>query len=224
VSRSALLAAAGDAEIVLSWGHPNGLAFGTSAEAEANLGFWLDFAKKLGSRLVRIVVGGPALRGAEPVGVQIARTIDPLKRVATRAAKLDLALAVENHGDLTTVELAHLLTMADQPHVGICLDTANVLRLGEDLDRVCEEVGELTRMIHLKDIEPPAQAADPIAGPCSVRYGEGAVPLEPALDALSTPIDAGAPVLLEIGQVRPGDDELELLATGMSWLHARAAA
>ncbi len=35
-------------------------------------------------------------------------------------------------------------------------------------------MADRVQMVHLKDIESPAGVTDPIAGPCSVAYGEGA--------------------------------------------------
>jgi len=83
---SALRDAAGGLEIVPAWGHPEGLAYGARPEAVADLLAWLDVASALGVALVRIVVGGPALRGVEPFAVQRDRTRAPLRAAAHAAA------------------------------------------------------------------------------------------------------------------------------------------
>lgn len=208
--------AAGERQLAFSWGHPEGLAFATRPPARADLLAWLPFAAEAGAELVRIVVGGPRLRGTEPLRARISRTAAPLAEAAERAAELGIGLAVENHGDLTIAELIALLDHAAHPNLGICLDTANVARLGERLPEACAAAASRVRMIHLKDAE--LTAADPVAGPVSLPYGSGKLPLEAALRALAEPIAAGAPVCLEIGQVRPGDDEVRLLESGMRWL------
>jgi sugar phosphate isomerase/epimerase len=218
--RAALRRAAAGRALVLCWGHPEGLAFGRRPHAEADLVAWLDVAAALGAGLVRIVVGGPALRGAEPVAAQLARVAPVVRRCADAATRRGLDLAIENHGDLTTVELTELVCAVDAPNVGVCLDSSNALRLGEDVVPACAAIAPLVRMVHLKDVEAPAEAIDQVAGPCSVPYGEGVMPLAEIVDALAAPIAAGAPVCLEIGQVRPGDDELELLESGVAWVRA----
>ncbi len=165
---------------------------------------------------MRIVVGGPRLRRAEPIEAQIARTVAPLRRHSEHAAGLGLELAVENHGDLTIAELTLLLERVGEPNLGICLDTANVVRLGEQLPEACAMAAPRVKMVHLKDTA--AGTFDPIAGPPSAPYGSGTLPLEQALQALASPLAAGAPVCLEVGQVAQGDDELALLASGIVWL------
>ena len=59
----------------------------------------------------------------------------------------------------------------------ICLDTANALRVGDDPVEAAALLAPLTRMVHLKDVEPLDRVVDPVAGPCSVPYGEGVVPI-----------------------------------------------
>ncbi len=47
------------------------------------------------------------------------------------------------------------------------------------------------------------------------------IPLEAVLDALAAPIADGVPVCVEIAQLRHGDDELELVESGVRWLRDR---
>jgi sugar phosphate isomerase/epimerase len=214
----ALRSAAGEMELVVEWGHPEGLAFGTRPEEEPDLMRWLDRAHALQARLVRIVVGGPRLRGTEPVAAQMARTVPPLRRSADRASELGLDVAVENHADLTLSELAQLLAAVDRRNLGICLDPANAMRLGDDPPAMGDEVAALVRMVHLRDVEPLERVSDPVAGPCTVPFGAGIVPLAAILDRVPP-----SPVLVEIGQVRPADDELALVAGGLDWLRRARA-
>jgi len=104
----------------------------------------------------------------------------------------------------------------EEETLGICLDTANVVRLGEDLVDACAAASPRVLMVHLKDTD--GVVADPVAGPVSVPYGSGVVPLKEALAALGGAIRREAPVCVEIGQVGPEDDELELVASGVEWL------
>ena len=119
-------------ELILAWGHPDGLAFGRDSGRLGELMGWLSAAHQLGCRLMRIVVGGPALRHTEPLAAQIERTVGPLRIAASRAAEYGISLAVENHGDLDSSELDTLIASAASPNLGVCFDSANAVRVGED--------------------------------------------------------------------------------------------
>lgn len=221
VDAGAFVAAAGDVELMLSWGHPNGLAFGQDSAAVDDLLAWLDVAAELRSTTIRIVVGGPSLRLAEPVEHQIARTVEPLRLVTARAAELGLHVAIENHADLTARELVDLIERVGAPNLGVCFDTANAIRVGDDVVEAAGVVAPHLRVVHLKDVESPAGVTDPVAGPCSLPYGQGVIPLDEVLDALAAPIAGGVPVCVEIAQLRHGDDEFELVESGVRWLRSR---
>jgi hypothetical protein len=72
-------------------------------------------------------------------------------------------------------------------------------------------------MVHLKDCEAP-NGGDPVAGPRSVPFGEGVVPLREVLGVLP----ADALVCVEIAQLGPGDDERRLVRQGVDWLRSLA--
>jgi sugar phosphate isomerase/epimerase len=75
-------------------------------------------------------------------------------------------------------------------------------------------------MVHLKDVEPITAETDAVAGPRSVPYGTGVVPVEAVLDALGR-FDGF--VCVELGQLGPGDDERALVAASVAWLRAYAS-
>jgi sugar phosphate isomerase/epimerase len=214
-----LLDAAGSLELVVAWGHRHGLEYGASPAALGDLFAWLERAPALGCRVVRCVAASPAFRGRAPVAEQIARTVEPLVAAAARARQLGLRLAIENHGDLRAAELLELVERADDEALGVCLDTANLIRVGDDPAEGAALLAPLTLMVHLKDVEPITPDTDPVAGPCSVPYGEGVIPVEGILATLR---DAGFDGLacVELGQVASGDDELALVAGGVAWLRA----
>ena len=209
--------AAGSLELVLAWGHPHGLEFGASPEALGDLLDWLELAAALGCGLVRCVAASPRYRGLEPVADQIERTVQPLRVATARARELGLGLALENHGDLRAADLLELVERVGDETLVICLDTANALRMGDDPLEAAALLAPLTRMVHLKDVEPLDRVVDPVAGPCSVPYGEGVVPIREVLETLT---EAGFDGLacVEIGQVAAGVDELELVESCVRWL------
>jgi sugar phosphate isomerase/epimerase len=79
------------------------------------------------------------------------------------------------------------------------------------------------RLVHLKDCEPLETVTDPVAGPRSVPYGSGVVPVAAVLDVLDQAGFASL-VCVEIAQLGPGADERALVADGVRWLRARERA
>jgi 3-oxoisoapionate decarboxylase len=218
----ALADALGSLELVFAWGHPHGLEFGASPEALRSLLDWLDLAAGLGCRLVRCVAASPRFRGVEPVADQIERTVGPLTVAAARARELGLALALENHGDLRAADVLELVERVGGEALVICLDTANALRVGDDPVEAAALLAPLTSMVHLKDVEPLDRVVDPVAGPCSVAYGEGVVAIE---EILTTLREAGFDGLacVEIAQLAPGSDPLQLVESCVEWLRDYAS-
>ncbi len=146
-----------------------------------------------------------------------------IPRAAMLAAAADVAeavgvqLAVENHGDVTTAQLLSAIRRADRPGVlGVCFDTANALRVGEDATAAARAVAELTVMVHLKDVA-PFDPRPSVTGPCSVAYGTGVVPIDDVLAVLASAGFEG-PVLVELGQLGPGVDECALVEECLDWL------
>jgi len=215
IDRGALGSVGEQVELVLAWGAPNGLEFGRREDALDDLVAWIELAAAVGCRLMRIVLGGPALRGVESPAAQVARSIAPVRAAARHAARHGVELAVENHGDIATEHLSILLECVAAENLGLCFDTGNAVRLGEDPVETARRIAGRTLMVHLKDVESPERALDSVAGPCSVAYGEGVVPVEAILEALAEPIDRGSPVCVEIGQLPPGADELRMVADGV---------
>jgi sugar phosphate isomerase/epimerase len=207
---------AGPLELVLAWGHPDGLGFAEIPGALDDLVRWIGLAPALPCSLVRLVVGSPRLRRSDVVRDQILRTVAPLREAARAASAAGVELAVENHADLTAAELCELLERVGDPVVGVCLDTANALRVGDDPLDAAMVLAPWVRMLHLKDCEEPDGSA---TGPRSVSYGQGVVPLEAVLEAvaLSDPL-----ACVELGHLGGGPvDERGLVADGAAWLRAR---
>jgi sugar phosphate isomerase/epimerase len=209
-----LRAAAGGMELVLAWGAPNGLELGASETGLRDLLEWVDVAASLRCRTMRIVVAGPTLR--HRVAAELENAVPPLRAAAAKARPLDLDLALENHGDLTAREISELLAGVGDPALRVCFDTANALRVGDDSLEAAQLLAPAVAMVHLKDCEPLDPDADPVAGPRSVPYGTGVVPLE----AILRLIPAEALVCIEIAQLGPGADERALVADSVGWLRA----
>lgn len=196
-------------EVVIAWGHRHGIEYGANRDALRDLLDWLELAAATGARLVRCVAASPRFRGLPYLG-----SVEPLAVAAARAGELGLVLALENHGDLRAAELLDVVERVDAG-LGVCFDTANALRVGDDPVEAAGLLAPLVRMVHLKDVEPLERVADPVAGPCSVPYGTGVIDVDGVLATLS-----GRDVLVcvELGQLAPGSDEIALVENGVAWL------
>jgi sugar phosphate isomerase/epimerase len=101
----------------------------------------VDLAARLGSRALRLVLGA-----ADPE--MIAEALQPPLR---RCRERQVVLAIENHCDLRTTQLADLIRRMDSQWLKVCLDTAN--STGQ-LERPMETVAALgvhITQLHLKD-------------------------------------------------------------------------
>jgi sugar phosphate isomerase/epimerase len=158
---------------------------------------------------MRIVAGGPAHRG-RPTDV----LAPVLQAACTAAGELGVALALEIHGDLTAEELERLLDSVADERLRVCFDTANALRVGDDVAEAARRLSGAVALLHVKDCD--GAWDDPAAGPESVPPGEGVIPLDAVLRACG---DALACV--ELGQLPPRADELGLVATTVEYIRAR---
>jgi 3-oxoisoapionate decarboxylase len=203
----AYLEEAGGVALGLSWGAPEGLEFGERADALDDLAAWLPHAAALGLPLVRIVAGGPAHRG-QPEG----RLAGLLREACEAARDAGVRLALENHGDLTAAQLASLLERVDG--LRICFDTANALRVGDDVAAAARLLAPAVDMLHLKDCA--GTWDDPSTGPVSVPPGEGVIPIDEVLAACPRAL-----VCIELGQLSPEAREGALVGTYVSYLRGR---
>jgi sugar phosphate isomerase/epimerase len=210
-----------------SWGHPwpggayHGLAGGHEPAAEQDLERWIRSAGRLEHAVMRITLGSPATRMREPSAARVRRLIAPVRRAADRAAAADLALAIENHGDLTAGELAELISRVDRPNVGVTLDNVNLIRLGDDMVMGTRTLAPSTLIVQLKDHLPTPDPGLP-GGPISTALGEGVAPLDAVLAELAM-VGFDGPVCVELASLGPGPvDELAMIERSVAWLRSRA--
>jgi sugar phosphate isomerase/epimerase len=205
---------------MFAWGHPEGVAYGEDAAAEEELGAWIGLTAALGAQLLRIVAAGPRLRPRTSTRARVEGTARAFSTAAARAADVGVRLAVENHADLTADELAEVVERVDSPALGVCLDTANALRVGDEPTTAAERLAPWIVMVHLKDC---AGDPDRLQGPASVPYGTGVVPIE---DVLRVVVEAqpDVAVCVELAQLDdPAADEVAWVERDVAWLRAAAA-
>lgn len=138
-------------ERVWAWGHPGGLQSGAAPQELEDLNRHTRIAHQLGAKVMRICCGGRRTRPA--VWQQHRDALVPLlRKAAVVAEQYQVVLAIENHIDFYADELVELLQVVDSPWVGVCLDTANNLRMFEDPVEVARKLVPYTHATHIKDV------------------------------------------------------------------------
>lgn len=186
---------------VWAWGHPSGLRSGQAPEQLGDLQRHTAIAAEVGAAVMRICCGGRRTRPAD--WAQHKADLLPLLRDATAHARdHGVTLAIENHIDFLADELLELVETVDSPWLGVCLDTANNLRMLEDPAVVIEKLAPLARATHIKDIT--AQGGNPrdFAFWPSVPLGCGLIDLPRAFGDLRKHGYAGL-LALEIDYLHP---------------------
>lgn len=111
----------------------------------------LRLARQFGGSVLRTFVSiGKTWSGDEPYRRGLQRAAAALRRAAETCEDTGVALAVENHQDLTGPELAELLDRVDHPLVGACWDTGNSLGVFEHPLEGLRHVADRTLTVHLK--------------------------------------------------------------------------
>ena len=136
---------------VLAWGHRSGLEAGRNPSKLLDLMQTMKVARELGCRLVRIVTGDQT---HWPIAAdkRIAALRPLLSEVGAAAKDLRLTVAIENHADFAMADLVRLVEAVAARHVGICFDSGNAVRVGDDLHASAVLAGPHIRMVHLKDM------------------------------------------------------------------------
>ncbi len=207
---------------VWAWGHPDGLGSGRRPEALEDLFVQLDVAQALGAEVIRICAGGRRTRPAS-WAVHRRDLLPLLQRATERAEAQGLVLAIENHVDLLANELVELLEAIDSPALGVCLDTANNLRMLEDPMVAIETLAPYARATHLKDIT--AYRGDPRSFGFwpSVPLGQGLIDIPATLRVLWQHGYQGL-LALEIDYLHPAyDDENRAIGTSLDYLRRTLA-
>ena len=96
---------------------------------------------------IAALLGAPLLRSMVTTGVDEAAAL--LDAVVPHLG--DVTLALETYEFIPTAQLVELVTRADDPRVGICLDPANTVSILEHPNDVVDLARPFVRNIHVKD-------------------------------------------------------------------------
>ena len=144
---------AGGMEPVIAWGHPKGFEGGKAPQAMADLQKMYRVCHILGAKVMRVVGSSLDYRN-DPHEPQLQALTGIFKEAARVAEGEGVKLAMENHFDFTTDEFMDLVDRVDSPYFGVCFDTGNALRIGDDP----VESARLLGQAHLRDAHQGCQA------------------------------------------------------------------
>lgn len=171
---------------VLGWGHPEGLWGGTKPEELEALKRHLPQVRKLGSSRMRICAASMNYAKA-PREELIGRVVPMLREAAEAAAAEGVVLALENHIDFTSHEVARILDEVGSEHLRVNFDTGNTIRLFEDPVEAAARLAPYTVSTHTKDIATRVRGGAPsenFAWWPSCPIGEGVIDMAGVVEAL----------------------------------------
>lgn len=209
-------------ELVWAWGHPHGLGSGERPEALPDLMRNVDIAKTLGAQVMRICAGGRRTRPAS-WSEHKSKLVPLLREAAAYSADQGIVLAMENHVDLLAAEVLELLEAVDSPALGVCLDTANNLRMFEDPMLAIEMLAPHAKATHIKDICAFRGSPRDFGFWPSVPLGEGLIDIPRTLQLLRGHGFNGL-LALEIDYLHPSHGtEEEAIAKSLAFMRAELA-
>ena len=138
---------------------------------------YVDLAQGLGARFVRVF--GDTLPPRDPEGRErvFRQVAEGLERLGTYAAKRNVQVLIETHGDFADSNvMRELLQCVSAPAVGVLWDTHHPWRFyGEEVAETFERLRPWVRHTHWKDsIGAPTVALDPVARAAAVGYRNSA--------------------------------------------------
>lgn len=169
--------------VVWAWGHPGGLGSGNRPEQLADLKKHTVIAGRLGAKTMRICCGGRRTR-IEDWPTHRAKLLPLLREAVDHARTQGVVLAIENHIDFLADELVDLVLSINSPWLGVCLDTANNLRMLEDPMVAIRKLAPFAKATHIKDVAARSGHPREFAFWPSVALGDGLIDLPATFDCL----------------------------------------
>src|SRR5690554_619732 len=138
---------------VYAWGHPDGLEGGTNEKAFDELIEHIEYADKIGAKVMR-VVGSSHLFRFKPHGPQLEKLTSMFSRAVGFSQKYGIKLAIENHIDYNSDEILRLVQQVNSPYFGVNFDSGNFLRVLDDPIQAMEKLAPHVFATHIKDLKP----------------------------------------------------------------------
>jgi len=126
------------------------------AEDIAPLRTTLETAHQVGARAVRTTISGVLEGDRRQYGLDGWKTylqtlVEPLQSVVPLAEEYGIPVGLENHQDACSWELVWLCEQVDSPALGVTMDVANALAVGETPPAFAQRVMPFLKHVHLKD-------------------------------------------------------------------------
>ena len=172
-----------------------------------NLVHHLDLAERLETNFIRVVAGKP--NPFPEKGTHKDRLIEDLFRVFEKVLpqlkKRNIRIGLENHYDLSTDDIVHVVHTVNDEMVGVVFDTTNALGFIEKPEETLEAVLPFLFSIHVKDyIVEKVEAGYLIKG---TALGEGLLNYKSILEKVVKNAP-GASIILEMTIRR--DNEMDM--------------
>ncbi len=169
----------------------------------------LEICSKLGSPILRTFVGFNRYDKNVIIKKEIERTVQNLNKVKQYAEKLNIKIALENHGDLNSDELVLVVQKVNSPNIGICLDLGNSMFTFEDPLIAAEKMAPYTFTTHFKDYAVKmTNYGFTVKG---VSLGQGNIDLARALKILKQKTDLEK-IILEIPVEAGSNEKMTLIS------------
>jgi len=206
-------------EVLFTWGHPNGYNGGKNLAAQVSVLGYLELAARVGATQMRIVLGNQK-NFVEPIEQRSAALKPLLREVGTRAASLGIRLSIENHADFPVMRLVELIDSIGIPELGLCLDTGNARRVGDDHMELLRNL-DLSRvfMIQLKETLCLPGHEEPTGWWPTVYYGQGDTHADKCL-AILKERKYHDPVVIELSNLNTGLDEITVAKQAIAFTRA----
>ncbi len=207
----------GNLEVVVAWGHLDGLEYGESKAAVEDMLGHFKACEILGSKVLRMVGCPPGPpKEPQPIMDKIVQVMkDPVKTAEDKGIKF----AMENHYDFNCDEMLTIIEQVGSPYFGMTYDTGNALRIGNEPVKYAKKLAPHIFATHVKDIA-PIYGADPVEWDffSSVPVGDGIIDM-PALVKTLTGEGYNGLFAIEIDRLHPDyEDEDAALVKSVEYL------
>lgn len=128
---------------------------------------YLGIAKRIDAGIVRVALD------AEDADTPLDELARSLSALLPRARQAGCRIAIENHFDYPSRQMATLVGMVDDPSLGVCLDVANSICAGEWPEDTIAILAPHTINLHLKDyvIVPDPYGVGFVVQGCPLGHG-----------------------------------------------------
>lgn len=203
--------------VVFTWGHPNGFDGGRKPEMLLDALYFLQVSHELGLPQMRIVLGNH-WNFDMPVQERL-ETLRPLvKSLLVAAENFGIKISIENHADFQAVQIMKLIEEFNSPNLGMCLDLANVLRVGENPEQLLRDFNlDKVFMIQAKDVQIIEGHQHPTGWWPSQFFGSGDVGLSNCMEILKEK-NFNSPVVAEISNLFTDLEVKEVAAQAIKFL------